>query len=142
MSRTKCLHVVSFQLLAFSSQLLAFSFQYLQDGQKTRPSVWDADPKNQPQPQRRRTRVSDPHRLNPLIAAWAMSAQTSGSNLALGLHRIGAGACPVGRAVLMTGSGAARRTFHALVRPGTAQDLPLVDGRLGDVGWAWPFIGV
>src|SRR6266478_7389150 len=118
--------------------LSAFSCQLsVSEGlQKTRPSACDADPKNPPQPQQRRTRVSDPHGLNPLIAEWAMSGPHGSSSSALDLHRIGAGACPVGRAVLMTGSRAAARTFHALVLSGAAQDLPRVGGGFGDVGWA------
>src|SRR5713226_7018216 len=133
MSRTNicALSAFSCQLLALSSQLSVSAGR----AENTTVSVGCRSQKPAPTPTASDKSVR-PTRAETTHHGWAMSGQTAGSGSALGLHRIGAGACPVGRAVLMTGSRAAARTFHALVLSGTAQDLPRVGGRFGDVSRA------
>src|SRR6266567_91430 len=71
-----------FQLTAVSSRLSAVSIG--RRAENTTVSMCCRS-KEQPQPQQRRTRVSDLHGLNPLIAEWAMSEAHGRFEFSLGV---------------------------------------------------------
>src|SRR6266478_3629878 len=131
MSRTNICPLSGFQLLALSSQLSVSAGRA--ENMTVSVGCRSQKPTSTPTASDKSVR---PTRAEPTHRGVGDEWPDDRIEFNLGLHRIGAGACPVGRAVLMTRSRATARTFHVLVLAGPAYNLPFVRRRFGDVGWA------